>query len=138
MTGFEMFWPILAHVFLVYCLYGLFRLRRQRMIREGRMTDESIRWGSGDPPESLSVKNCIANQFELPVLFYLCCILLYIAEADNLPAVVLAWAFVASRYAHAFVQVTGNRLSLRFPLFMTGFLLLAGLWIWLAVWMATT
>jgi Uncharacterized protein conserved in bacteria len=138
MTGFEMFWPILAHVLLVYCLYGLFRLRRRRMIREGRMTEEAIRWGAGDPPESLSVKNCIANQFELPVLFYLCCILLYITEADSLPAVVLAWAFVASRYAHAVVHVTGNRLSLRFPLFITGFVLLGAMWIWLAVWMATS
>lgn len=138
MTGFEVFWPILAHVFLVYCLYGLFRLRRLRLVREGRMTEESIRWGAGDPPESLSVKNCIANQFELPVLFYLCCVLLYVTEADSFLAVALAWAFVATRYGHAFVHVTANRLSLRRPLFMAGFVLLGAMWIWLAVWMATS
>ncbi|MBO3758980.1 MAPEG family protein [Ciceribacter sp. L1K23] len=138
MTGFEIFWPILAQVLLVYALYGLLRIRRRSMVREGRMDDDGIRWSANDPPQSLVVKNCIANQFELPVLFYVCCILLYITEADNLPSVVAAWAFVASRYAHAAVHVTSNRVSVRFPLFMAGFILLGGLWGWLALWMATS
>jgi hypothetical protein len=60
----------------------------------------------GEPAESLVVKNNLANQYELPVLFYACCILLYMTEADNLIALVLAWIFVALRYAHAFVHVT--------------------------------
>lgn len=138
MTGFQIFWPILAQVFLVYGLYGLLRLRRQRLRREGRLDEETMRWGRDDPPETLSVRNCIANQFELPVLFYICCILLFIAEADNLVSVVLAWIFVATRYAHAAVHVTSNRMALRFPAFMAGFLALGGMWVWLAVWMATS
>ena len=138
MTGFEMFWPLLAHVLLVFALYGLLRLRRLRLVAAGKMTEEDIRWCTNEPPESRAVNNCIANQFQLPLFFYICCVLLFITEADNIAMVVAGWAFVASRYLHAIVHVTSNRLAWRFPLFMTGFVLLAGMWLWLAVWMATS
>lgn len=136
MSGYAIFWPVLAHVALVYCLFILLRLRREKLRGEGRMSIEDIELNRGDAVESLQVKNCIANQFEAPVLFYLCTVMLYITEADSLPMVILAWVFVISRYAHAFVHVTSNRLSVRFPLFMTGFLGLAVMWVWLAIWMA--
>jgi hypothetical protein len=68
------------------------------------------------------------------VLFYACCILLYMTEADNLIALVLAWIFVALRYVHAFVHVTSNNLRYRSPLFAAGYLVLGVMWVWLAVW----
>ncbi len=135
MTGYEMFWPLLAHVLLVYLLYGLLGLRRGKDMREGRVKKSAYRENREEPVESLYVKNSLANQFELPVLFYACCILLYITEADNLVAVVLAWLFVALRYAHAYVHVTSNNLRYRSPLFAAGFLVLAAMWAWLAGWM---
>ena len=138
MTGFEIFWPILAQVFLVYTLYGLLRLRRVKLRGDGKLTEEATGSGAGEPPESQNVKRCIANQFEAPVLFYLCCVLLYITEADSLPAVVLAWVFVATRYAHAFVMVTSNRQSLRYPAFLVGFATMGLMWIWLGVWMVNS
>lgn len=136
MTGYEIFWPVVAQVLLVYVLYGFLRIRRTTLRREGRLTNENIRWSSGEPEESLKVKNCIANQFEAPVLFYLCSVLLYLTEADTLPMVILSWVFVASRYAHAAVQVSSNRVALRFPLFALGLATQGLMWLWLAVWMA--
>jgi hypothetical protein len=136
MTGYEMFWPIIAHVALVYVLYMLLGYRRRKMVQAGKVRLSSYRENRDEPPESLFVKNCIANQFELPVLFYACCILLYITEADNLVAVILAWIFVALRYAQAFVHVTSNRIRYRSPLFATGYIVLGAMWLWLGVWMA--
>lgn len=135
MTGFEMFWPLLAHVLLVYILYGLLSLRRGKDVREGRIKKSDYRENRDEPAESLFVKNSLANQFELPALFYAGCILLYITEADNLVAVVLAWLFVILRYAHAYVHVTSNDLRLRSPLFAAGFVVLGAMWAWLAGWM---
>jgi hypothetical protein len=136
MTGYEMFWPIIAHVALVYVLYMLLGYRRRKMVQAGKVRISSYRENRDEPPESLFVKNCIANQFELPVLFYACCVLLYITEADNLIAVVLAWVFVALRCAQAFVHVTSNRIRYRSPLFAAGYVVLGVMWLWLAVWMA--
>jgi hypothetical protein len=135
MTGYEMFWPIIAHVGLVYALYTLLSLRRRQMVKAGKAKNSDYRENRSEPAEGLVVRNSIANQFELPVLFYTCCVLLYITESDNLVAVVLAWSFVLLRYLHAFVHVTSNDMRYRSALFAAGFVVLAAMWGWLAVWM---
>ncbi|MBD9454569.1 MULTISPECIES: MAPEG family protein [unclassified Rhizobium] len=136
MTGYEMFWPIIAHVALVYFLYMLLSYRRQKLVRGGKIRRSNYRENRDEPAEGLVVKHCLANQFELPVLFYACCVLLYMTEADNLVAVVLAWIFVATRYLHAFIHVTSNNLRYRSPLFACGYVVLGAMWMWLAAWMA--
>jgi len=136
MTGYEMFWPIIAHVALVYFLYVLLSYRRQKLVRGGKIRRSNYRENRDKPAEGLVVKHCLANQFELPVLFYACCVLLYMTEADNLVAVVLAWIFVASRYLHAFIHVTSNNLRYRSPLFACGYVVLGAMWMWVAAWMA--
>ncbi|NLS00243.1 hypothetical protein HGP17_25740 [Rhizobium sp. P38BS-XIX] len=138
MTGYEMFWPMVAHAVLVYMLYALLGWRRSRLVKAGRIKIAQFRenHAADEPAESLVVRNSIANQFELPLLFHACCIVLYTAQADNLPAVILAWIFVATRYAHAFVHVTSNNLRYRSPLFALGFIVLGGMWAWLGLWLA--
>ncbi|MGO7580897.1 hypothetical protein ACC699_40785, partial [Rhizobium ruizarguesonis] len=70
MTGYQIFWPLLAHVARVYGLYALLGLRRATMIRAGTIAKSDYRENRGAPAESLTVKNCLATQFELPVLFH--------------------------------------------------------------------
>lgn len=136
MTGYEMFWPMVAHAVLVFILYGLIGFRRDAVVKAGKATKEQFRENRDEPAESLVVRNAIANQFELPVLFHVGSIVLFMTQADNLPAVILAWVFVVSRYAHAFVHVTSNDLRYRGALFALGFLALVGMWVWLGVWLA--
>src|SRR5688572_32239809 len=53
------------------------------------------------------------NQFQLPVLFYLACVVeIMVAESDLFMQ--LAWAFVAARAIHALIQWTYNRVVHRF------------------------
>lgn len=137
MTGFEMFWPLLAHAFLVFCLYALLVVRRAAVVRSGKVERIAFRDNLAEPEESRVVNRAIANQFELPVLFYAVSILLFITEADNLVAVVLAWVFVGARYLQVIMHVTGV-LPLRRLSFMLGFASLFLMWVWLAVWMATS
>ena len=137
MTGFEMFWPLMAHAFLVFCLYALLVVRRAAVVRSGKVERIAFRENLAEPEESRVVNRAIANQFELPVLFYALSVLLFITEADNIVAVVLAWIFVAARYVQAAMQLTGN-LALRRLFFMIGFVTLFLMWLWLVVWMATS
>ena len=131
-------WPMIAHVALIFCLYLLLSSRRMGAVREGRAQPDQFRENREEPAESLVVKNAIANQFELPVLFYAVSILLYLVDADNTVTVAGGWLFVALRYAHAYVHVTSNRLRYRRPLFIAGLLVVMLLWIWLGVWLAMT
>jgi hypothetical protein len=131
-------WPIIAHVALVFCLYLLLSSRRVGAVKEGRARADQFRENREEPAESLVVKNAIANQFELPVLFYAVSILLYLVDADNPVTVAGGWLFVALRYAHAYVHVTSNRLRHRRPLFIAGLMVVMLLWVWLGVWLAMT
>ena len=131
-------WPMIAHVALVVVLYLLLSARRMRAVREGRARPEQFRENREEPADSLLVRNSIANQFELPMLFYAASILLYLVDADNPVTVAGGWLFVALRYAHAYVHVTSNRLRYRRPLFIAGMLVLVLLGVWLAVWLALT
>jgi hypothetical protein len=129
---------MVAHAVLVFILYALLGWRRRVLVKAGRIQPANFRenHSANEPAESLVVRNSIANQFEAPLLFHACCIVLYTTQADNLPAVILAWIFVVTRYAHAFVHVTSNDLRYRSPLFALGFAALVFMWAWLAIWLA--
>ncbi len=137
MTGFEMFWPLVAHAFLVFCLYALLVVRRAAVVRAGKVERIAFRENVAEPEESRVVNKAIANQFELPVIFYAVSVLLFMTEADNIVAVVLAWFFVAARYLQVAMHLTGN-LPLRRLSFMLGFVSLFLMWLWLVAWMATS
>ena len=54
------------------------------------------------------VGNSLTNQFELPVLFYVLTILAIITKHADFLFVVMAWIFVLTRLAHAYIHVTSN------------------------------
>lgn len=132
-SGTAIFWPIIAHIVLVVALYGLLGIRRGAAVKAGRAKVSQFRENLNEPQDSLFVKNNLANQFELPVLFYVACLSLHVTGGDGLLAVLLAWLFVLSRYAHAFIHVTTNRIRRRQPAFIAGFVALIGLWTIFAV-----
>ena len=64
---------------------------------------------------------------EQPTLFYAVVGILAILGQVSAVAVALAWTYVVIRIAHSLVQVTSNRIALRFPLFLASTLALLGL-----------
>ncbi|WP_187972909.1 MAPEG family protein [Aquibium microcysteis] len=130
------FWPMIAHVALVYGVYGLMALRRKRAVETGSAKISQFRENRDEPAESLFVRNNLANQFELPVLFHACCLALFASGGVGAVVLVFAWVFVASRYVHAAIHVTTNRIRHRQPAFIAGFLSLGAMWGALAVHIA--
>lgn len=84
------------------------------------------------PDEVLKVSNNIANQFEAPVLFFVLCLVLYSLNAAGPVAISLAWLFVLSRYAHAYVHTGSNYVPMRLRLFLVGCLVLIAMLILVA------
>lgn len=130
------FWPMIAHVALVYGVYALMALRRKRAVETGSAKISQFRENRDEPAESLFVRNNLANQFELPVLFHACCLALHASGGVGTVVLGLAWIFVVSRYVHAAVHVTTNRIRHRQPAFIAGFLSLGAMWGALAVHIA--
>ncbi len=101
---------------------GLARVRavRRREVGVSDMALSDTVW----PPRIRQIGNNYRNQFELPVLFYVLGILLYVTWAVTWTQLVLAWAFVASRLVHSYIHVTSNHVVYRFYAFATGAFLL--------------
>lgn len=133
MTGTAIFWPMIAHVALVVGLYALLGLRRGAAVKAGRAKVSQFRENLNEPADSLFVRNSLSNQFELPVLFHVVCLALHVTGGDGAWAVALALLFVLSRYVHAFIHVTSNRIRYRQPVFTLGFVVLIALWAMLGV-----
>lgn len=127
------FWPMIIQVALVYGIYLLMSARRMGAVKAGTAKADDYRIPNIEPEPGATVARSLISQFELPVLFFVVCLSLYVTNGAGYLAVFIAWLFVLSRIAHALVHVTSNRLRYRRPLFATGFLLNLFLWLILAV-----
>ncbi|RVB10181.1 hypothetical protein EN918_36590, partial [Mesorhizobium sp. M7A.F.Ca.CA.004.05.1.1] len=124
------FWPVLAHVLLIYIVYCVLGRRRYGAIRSGEAKAGQFKVRSAEPASSVTVAANLTNQFELPVLFYVLCLTLHLTNGVNYLTLSLMWIFVASRYFHAWIHLTSNNLLLRSrSFFVSAVILLLG-WIW--------
>ncbi len=130
------FWPVIAQVALIHAIYFLMLRRRYTAVRAGTAKASDFWIPAIEPEPSATVARSLINQFELPVLFFLVCTLLYVTAGVNHAVVAIAWLFVLSRFAHAYIHVTSNRLRIRQRLFVAGFVLNFVLWVFFAVHIA--
>jgi hypothetical protein len=134
MKGDLIFWPVLVMVLLTLLIYVRLIKVKIREMKAGRV-DMARRglhedaWGEA----VLQINNNIRNQFELPVLFYVVCGVLWALEAVGILALVAAWLFVLSRIAHAWVHLTSNYIPNRRRFFTAGWWILASMAL-LAFW----
>ena len=119
------FIPVILQLLLVMILYGLLNQRKKQAV-VNREVDEQRRalYSDAWPHYVLQVNNAIRNQFEIPVLFYVVCLLLFALDATNLFSLVIAAAFVLTRYGHAYVHVGSNYVPKRKRFFVAGTVLL--------------
>jgi hypothetical protein len=122
------FWPAVAQAFLTLGVYFVLLGRRRAAIRSGAGMD-TFRVSGAEPDGSAAASRNVANQFELPVLFYAVCLALYVTNGASWLAVALAWIFVVSRLVHAAVHLGPNDVSRRFAAFVVGFAAVALLWL---------
>lgn len=115
------FFPVLIQIILTIALYITLNVRKKRAAAAGQV-DESRRGLFDDawPVEVIKVNNCIRNQFEVPVLFYILSILLWALHAVDLFALIIAWLFAVSRISHALVHTGPNHVPTRRRIFMFG------------------
>jgi hypothetical protein len=73
------------------------------------------------------------NQFEIPVLFFALVPLAILTRKTDYLFVALAWVFVLSRIAHAFVHNTSNRQPARGVLWLIGVATLLVMWVLFAL-----
>ncbi|RWB53534.1 MAPEG family protein [Mesorhizobium sp.] len=130
------FWPMLAHVLLVYIVYLVMLKRRYLAVKSGEAKISQYKVRSTEPTSSVTVANNLINQFELPVLFHVLCLALFVTNGVNYLTLVLMWLFVVTRYVHAWVHLTRNYVLHRSRAFFLGAGILLVAWIWFALHLA--
>lgn len=126
--------PLLVQVALTFALLFWTGRCRFAAVRSGEARLREIALGEPAwPPRATQAANAFANQFQLPVLFYVLVGLALLTRKADLLFVVLSWVFVLTRFVHAAIHVTSNRVPLRFQAFLAGAVILIVLWAVFAV-----
>jgi len=126
--------PVFALVALTFV--QLYRTGSSRVaaITRGEVKVKDIALGQSAWPDRITqLGRSYQSQFELPVLFYVLAALVLVTKRLDIVLLVLAWAFVASRFAHAYIHTTSNHVPSRFNAFLAGFVMLVAMWAWFAV-----
>ena len=122
------FVPVVIQVALTLWLYIYLAIAKSQAVKlgevnEGRRALHDDAW----PDRVLQINNCIRNQFEVPVLFYVLIGILWSIEGINIYVHIAAYVFVLSRIGHAVIHTGSNYVPLRRKLFMTGCCILIGM-----------
>lgn len=124
-------WLVIAMLLQGILALGLlWHLGRVRipLVVDGKVKIRDIAVDRGGWPEAEhKVSNAFDNQFQLPVLFYVAS-LLALWLTPTLFELVLAYAFVLSRYVHAAIHITTNNVVRRFAAYTTGLVVLCVFW----------
>jgi len=126
--------PVFVQVGLTFCLLVAMALSRGRAVKSGetKLRDIALREQNG-PARATQIANCFANQFEVPVLFYVLIALAMPLRHADLIIVMLSWVFVVTRLVHAGVFVTSNNVQARSRAWLSGVLVLLVMWIYFAL-----
>lgn len=134
MSQVALVYPLLVQVTLTFVLLIWMARGRTSLLASKEVRPEQVALGQpGWPQRETQVANSFRNQFEVPVLFYVLVLLILHLRMSDVVHVILAWAFVLSRLAHAFVHTTNNDLRVRGFVYGIGMLILMVMWLWFAI-----
>ena len=123
---------MLAHVALVWALYAWLTVARTLAVRNGAIGYEAFEFAGHEPPRVARITRNLANQFELPVLYYIAVLALMQLQAATALDVWLGWVFVAGRVLHTGVQTLSSNVKLRGGVFALNALAVFGVLLHLA------
>ncbi len=82
------------------------------------------------PPTRAAVANRnLMNLLEVPVLFYVACIVLYVTGGASYLTIVIAWIYVVLRIVHSAIHLTYNRVRHRGLVFAASNVVVVVLWV---------
>ena len=126
--------PVFVQVALTIALLLWMASARRASLTRGETKIRDTALGQpGWPAKPTQISNCYDSQFQIPLLFYVLVVLAWITKQADLLFVVMAWIFVLSRLAHAYIHTTSNHVPTRFRAFAFGMLVLLLMWIIFAV-----
>tara|TARA_B100001113_G_scaffold321893_1_gene292039 strand:+ start:93 stop:512 length:420 start_codon:yes stop_codon:yes gene_type:complete len=130
MEKIQIIYPIFPLVFLTFFSLAHYNRVFSREYKNNNIKSEWFRLYKGDLPDSaVIVREHYKNLFELPIFFFLLCIILYLLERVESIDVILAWIFVFFKIVHSIVRLTTNNIRKRAYSFIICYFVLLFGWI---------
>lgn len=124
MQGNEIFGPFFGMILLTLIVWIALYVRRIGYLKRNRIHAQKV--STPDKvvdviPEHVQYPAYnFRNLLELPVLFYMLCLYLYVSGNVDTLYVIAAWLFVGLRAVHSTIQCTTNIVMQRFTAYMAG------------------
>jgi hypothetical protein len=130
----RIFQPLLALVALTFLVLLRIPLVRLRAARTRRVVaaDFTLGESANVPPDVALPNRNYMNLLELPMLFYVLGVSLFVTRHVDPLQLGLAWSYVALRAGHSLVHLTYNKVLHRLALFAVSNFVLATMWLYFA------
>ncbi len=127
----DILYPAFAMFALTLFVQVRLGLARRAAVRDRRIDPRFFSAYRGyDEPDDLRVlSRHLDNLYEAPVLFYAILVIAQVSGQAGLLPVLLAWAYVALRFAHSAVHLGANVVMQRFRIFLASLFVLTALWL---------
>lgn len=124
------FAPMGVLAFWTFAVLLLIPFRRFRASFAGSVTRDDFKFGeSSNVPGHVSIPNrAMMNLLELPVLFYVVCLMFFVTNRVDATVLQIAWAYVGFRLAQTLIHITYNNVIHRLTMFAVSNFILVSLW----------
>ena len=123
-------YPSLAMFLLTGTLILSLGLSRFIAIKRGDVSVKYYtKYTEGEQPERLHILGRhVQNHFEVPPLFHIAALLIFVTDSVSSLALTAAWLFVALRCLHSWIHLGSNNVSQRFFCFGASLICLTVMW----------
>lgn len=127
--------PMCAMAALTFAVLLMVPIMRFASVARGEVAAGDFALGESArvPDRARLPSRNLANLFEMPVLFYVLCLALFVSGHATPLQVTLAWVYVGLRAAHSLIHVTVNIVLLRLIVFAASSVTLVVMWVLFAV-----
>ncbi len=124
-------YPVFALAALTFFVSLWMARLRFKAVKQGDLDPRYYTLNRGwETPEYLvKVSRNFNNLLEIPLLFYVVALLIYITKHVDLLNVTLAWLYVGTRYVHTMIHTTYNKVLHRMLPFLLGAIILIAIWV---------
>lgn len=135
---------------LIYPMFALFLLTmiimvlmlhfRIRAVRTRKVSPRYFKLNKGgDIPDHLvAISQNYNNLLELPILFYVICLVAIVMNVEIESFGIYAWLFVAFRYMHSLIHITYNHILHRLGIFAVSCIILILMWVKVLMFVSST
>jgi len=129
----DIFLPVAALALWTLLVLGLVPIARFRAAAAGHVSAHDFKTGESlQVPPDVSVPNrAFMNLLEVPVLFYMACIVAFLTNHVEGRLITLAWIYVVLRVAHSLVYLVYNNVMHRLAVFAISNFVVIAIWLML-------